>query len=38
MSAESVLSKFPNKETFENTNAILARIAGALENGGAKVY
>lgn len=38
MSAESVLSKFPNKETFENTNAILARIAGALENGGSKVY
>lgn len=38
MSASDVLLKFPNRETFENTNAILARIAGALENGGSKVY
>lgn len=38
MSVSDVLLKFPNRETFENTNAILARIAGALENGGGKVY
>lgn len=38
MNASDVLLKFPNRETFENTNAILARIAGALENGGSKVY
>ena len=38
MSMESMLLAFPNRETFENTNAILARIAGALENGGGKVY
>lgn len=38
MSLESMLLAFPNRETFENTNAILARIAGALENGGGSVY
>lgn len=38
MSLEQMVNCFPNRETFENTNAILARIAGALENGGGKVY
>lgn len=38
MSIESTILKFPSRETFENTNAILARIAGALENGGGRVY
>ena len=34
MSLNSVLNVFPNRETFENTNVLLARIAGALENQG----
>ena len=38
MSLENVVMKFPNRETFENTNTILARIAGALEKGSDTVY
>lgn len=34
MSLTTITNVFPNRETFENTNALLARIAGALENGG----
>lgn len=37
MSLETMLNVFPNRETFENTNTLLARIAGALENGGDKL-
>ena len=32
MALNDVLNVFPNRETFENTNTLLARIAGALEN------